>query len=150
MTKIQKKKNAAHNRAKQDLKAHVTKEDIAKIKSDIRRQEAEANERIQEKAQTLEDQFRAWTDDYNQTVAPALSLGMLLSVCRVSSKWLAKDIREAFFDDVCKEMQSEIDAIGERRHTWKQLQQELLEKYGYEVPLWAESPEYQQIADKIN
>jgi len=146
MTKHQKERLAAKSRARELGKKVLTIDDIGKAKADLQKQAAEENARLdgiraelKEQADNLEETFRQWTTEYNETVCPALSMQMLLAVLSVSKKYMAKNVMDRYFYEVSAAMQDGIDKVGEGETNWTKLAIELEEKYGYEVPMWARS-----------
>lgn len=154
MTKHQKMKNAKHNAEKDAKRRRLTVAEMEKLKADVRRQEAEANARLQEAADGLEDTWTDWTATYNLYTVPRLSAGFYYAALQAAKKRLIKSQVALFMDELSEAMQEVINAAGadadeavniESVDKQFNLIKEKLEAEGYAVPEWAQLDDFDKL-----
>ncbi|MBQ0165371.1 MAG: hypothetical protein KBS75_09285 [Bacteroidales bacterium] len=144
MTKHQKDKIARKNAAKDAGRRTYTAAEIDRIRSDIRKQEAEANARLKAEADALEEKWAAWTDYYNRYTIPRLCVGFMWAALKIVRKYIAKPFVDQFIDELGVTMQEVIDRCGETNCEAFDEYKADLERLGYETPVWASVDEWEE------
>lgn len=142
MTRHAKEKLARKNAAKDAGRRRYTAAEIERIKSDIRRQEAEANARLKAEADNLEVTWQQWTDYYNRYTVPRLCVGFMWAALKIIRKYLTKSAAESFMDELGATMEAVIDKCGETNCAAFDDYKAELEQMGYEMPVWASADEW--------
>lgn len=140
MTKHQKQRLKKKNAEKDSLRRKITEEDVIKTMSDIRKQEAEINARLDEREKEIEDKWQDWCEWFCHYSIPRICVGFFYSALQTGKIFLTKGAMESFMDKLSVEMQSVIDMVGEGESDLDRFDYyaELLEKEGYAVPVWAQ------------
>lgn len=144
MTKHAKEKQARKNAEKDARRRRLTEQDILRAESDLRRQEAEINAKLQAEEESLEDKWAEWTDYYNRYTVPRLCVGFFWSALKIIRKYLTKDAARSFMDDLSEAMQEVIDKCGETNNEAFEDYKRDLEEQGYETPTWARASEWEE------
>lgn len=149
MTKNAKAKLARKHAEENARKSHYSIEEVERIKSDVRKQVAEANARIEEERNAMSDQWDEWCAWWNQFVIPRLSVGFYYAAYQIANKYLIKTTMELFMDELSAVMQDLINEVADTELDSYNLYKQKLEDAGYSVPAWAEQEDLEVIVAKM-
>lgn len=140
MTKHQKEKMKRKNAQKDSLRRKITEGDVIKAMSDIRKQEAEINEKLAQREREIEEKWTDWCEWFCHYSVPRLCVGFFYSALMTGKVFLTKGAMESFMEKLSVEMQKVIDMVGEGETDLDRFEYyaNLLEQEGYAVPTWAQ------------
>ena len=158
MTKHQKQKQARHNAEKDAVRRRLTVAEMEQRFSDMRRQEAEANARIQEKVESFNDDMYNYMATHNMYTVPRLCAGFFYAALQAAKKRLIRSQVELFMDELSEEMQKIVNEAGDAEaegidpqnvdRAFNEIARKL-EAEGYAVPEWAQLDDFDHVKDLV-